>query len=32
VSGEIEEYVLETWKELVPEDNVEVVEDRRKKV
>lgn len=32
VSGEIEEYVLETWKELIPEDNVEVVEDRKKKV
>lgn len=32
VSGEIEEYVLETWKDLIPEDNVEVVEDKKKKV
>lgn len=32
VSAEIEEYVLETWKELVPEDNVELVEDKKKKV
>jgi len=31
VSGEIEEYVLETWKEVIPEDNVEIVEDKKKK-
>ena len=31
VSGEIEEYVLETWKDLIPEDNVEIVEDKKKK-
>jgi len=31
VSVEIEEYVLETWKDLIPEDNVEIVEDKKKK-
>ena len=30
VSAEIEEYILDTYKD-VPEDNVEIVEDKKKK-
>jgi density-regulated protein len=30
VAYDIEEFVLETWKE-IPEDNVEVIEDKKKK-
>jgi len=31
VSEEIEEFLLEKWGELIPEDNVELVEDKKKK-
>lgn len=30
VSAEIEEYILDTYKD-VPEDNVEIIEDKKKK-
>lgn len=32
VSDEIEEFLLEKWGKLIPEDNIELVEDKKKKV
>lgn len=29
---DIEEYILERWKDIIPEDNVELVDDKKKKV
>ncbi|CAJ2513313.1 Uu.00g014320.m01.CDS01 [Anthostomella pinea] len=31
VSDEIEEYLLEKYKDIIPEDNIELVEDKKKK-
>lgn len=31
VSEEIEEFLLEKWGEVIPEDNIELVEDKKKK-